>query len=118
LGLLLFTVFAEHAIVSPMRLRLDVVPSKNVARSMLFQEPMKTFVVLVLTVTALFLWQRNGTQTTASNPEPPTKAVLQTAPAQPVSQPVSNGDWAKHSIDRAREVASQVQATRRENERP
>jgi hypothetical protein len=74
---------------------------------------MKTFVVLVLTVTALFLWQRNGTQTTATSPKSEVKAMSQSS-----SRPASEGDWAKHSIDRAREVAGEVQASRRENQQP
>jgi hypothetical protein len=75
---------------------------------------MKTFVVLLLTVTALFLWQRNGTQTAANGPKSAATPTLQTSSPRPVSE----GDWAKHSIDRAREVAGQVQATRRGNEQP
>jgi hypothetical protein len=79
---------------------------------MLFQEHMKTFLVLVLTLTALFLWQRNSAQRASHPPSVETKAV-QSSPGQ-----VSEGNWAKHSIDRAHQVAEQVQASRRQNDQP
>jgi hypothetical protein len=79
---------------------------------------MKTFVVLVLTVTALFLWQRNGTQTAANGAKAEAKATLPSSSQPTQTSKVSDGNWAKHSLDRAHEVAAQVQATRRENGQP
>jgi len=70
---------------------------------------MKTFLVLVLTVTALFLWQRNSDRAVESTPA----VVNKPAPAQ-----VSEHDWAKHSIDSARRVANQVQTIRAQNDQP
>ena len=77
---------------------------------------MKTFLVLVLTVTALFLWQRNASQNAATGASSRSEAKV-TAPASS-SQPVSNGDWMKHSLDRAHEVAGQVQAARNQGDQP
>ena len=66
------------------------------------------FLILVLSVTALFIWQR-------TNHEPARKdAPVATAKAGTVSQ----HDWAKHSLDRAHEVAEQVARTRQQNEQP
>jgi hypothetical protein len=70
---------------------------------------MKTFLVLVLTVTALFLWQRNSDQAVEST----TPVVNRSAPA-----PVSEHDWPKNSLDSARRVANQVRAIRAQNEQP
>ncbi|MEO5719579.1 MAG: hypothetical protein ABIR29_13550 [Chthoniobacterales bacterium] len=73
---------------------------------------MKTFVVLVLSVIALFVWQRQNQQTAA--PAQPTVGKTTSAPAAP--RPVSEHNWAKHSLDRAHEVANQVQQSREQNE--
>jgi hypothetical protein len=75
---------------------------------------MRTFLLLVLTVTALYVWQRQGNDAvTAAKPR------AETAVATPaVPRPVSEHDWAKHSIDRAHEVANQVRETRQQNEQP
>ena len=71
------------------------------------------FLVLVLTVTALFVWQRSG------NNEPATGAPLATKAAVPATpRPVYEHDWAKHSLDRANEVANQVRRSRQQNEQP
>ena len=70
---------------------------------------MKTFLVLALSVTALYLWQRSGERDAV----PENKAAVAkvaTAPASP--RPVSEHNWAKHSLDRAHEVADQVRETR------
>jgi hypothetical protein len=86
-----------------------------VARSLLLFEIMKTFLVLVLSVTAIFMWQRNAERDAAvENKTPVEKTVA--APATP--RPVYEHDWAKHSLDRAHAVADQVRETRRSNEQP
>ena len=82
---------------------------------MLLEMEMKTFLVLVLSLTALFLWQRNGNQETAAQPKPTTEKVT-TAAVTP--GPVSEHNWAKHSLDRTHEVMDQVQQSRRSNEQP
>ena len=75
---------------------------------------MRTFLLLVLTVTALYVWQRQGNDAvTATKPRAETAVATRAAP-----RPVSEHDWAKHSIDRAHEVANQVRETRRQNEQP
>ncbi|MGH8093020.1 MAG: hypothetical protein ACREIF_06060 [Chthoniobacterales bacterium] len=74
---------------------------------------MKTFLVLVLTVTALFIWQRSGNNDAATGPAPGTKIAV---PATP--RPVYEHDWAKHSLDRAHDVADQVRKSRQQNEQP
>ena len=66
------------------------------------------FLILVLSVTALFVWQRSNQETTRKN-QP-------AAPAQ--ASTVSEHDWAKHSLDRAHEVANQVTRARQQNEQP
>jgi hypothetical protein len=73
---------------------------------------MRTFLLLVLTVTALYVWQRQGNDAvTATKPSAETPV---TAPVVP--RPISEHDWAKHSIDRAHEVANQVRETRQPGE--
>ena len=75
---------------------------------------MRTFLLLVLTVTALYVWQRQGNDAVTA-----TKPRAETAVATPaVPRPVSEHDWAKHSIDRAHEVANQVREARQQNEQP
>jgi hypothetical protein len=76
---------------------------------------MKTFLVLVLSLTALYLWQRSGNQQTATQSKPATEKIT-TAAVTP--GPVSEHNWAKHSLDRTHEVIDQVQQTRRSNEQP
>lgn len=85
------------------------------ARSLLLLQGMKTFLVLVLSVTALYLWQRSG-DSDAVNENKPGAAKVATAPATP--RPVYEHDWAKHSLDRAHAVADQVRETRQSNEQP
>ena len=82
---------------------------------MLFKAEMKTFLVLVLSVTALYLWQRSGDQETATQSKPTTGKIT-TAAVTP--GPVSEHNWAKHSLDRTHEVMDQVQQARRSNEQP
>jgi hypothetical protein len=75
---------------------------------------MKTFLVLVLSVTALFVWQREGEKTAMANK--PQRATPSTATASP--RPVSEHNWAKNSLDRAHAVMNQVQQSRAGNEQP
>jgi hypothetical protein len=78
---------------------------------------MKTFVLVVLSVGALYLWQRQGSETSA--PVRPAAA----APVASVSRPepahmASQGNWVKSPLDRAHQVADQVRASRSGNEQP
>lgn len=73
---------------------------------------MKMFLVLVLSATALFVWQRQGNNAvTATNPRIEERAVAAATP-----RPVSEHNWAKHSLDRAHEVTDQVRQSREQNE--
>jgi hypothetical protein len=76
---------------------------------------MKTFLVLALSVTALYLWQRSGARDAASENKP---AVEKAAAAPATPRPVYEHDWAKHSLDRTHEVMDQVQQSREQNDRP
>ena len=67
---------------------------------------MKTFIVLLLTVTALFVWQRNSGQ-----PAPAKGAASRTGPAQ-----TKEVNWPKNSLDQARRVVDQVRTLREQNE--
>ena len=71
------------------------------------------FLLLVLTVTALFVWQRSGDNDAATSPPPEAKVA---GPATP--RPIYEHDWAKHSLDRANDVANQVRKARQPNEQP
>jgi len=75
---------------------------------------MKTFMLVILTVTALFIWQRNSNPTAAE-----TKAARE-MPAASLSPPQTTSDhnWAKRSLDRAQTVAEQARKSREESERP
>jgi len=76
---------------------------------------MKTFLVLALTVTAIFLWQRSADRGAAIENK---AAAAKTAAAPATPRPVYEHDWAKHSLDRAHAVADQVRETRQSNEQP
>lgn len=76
---------------------------------------MKTFLVLLLSVTALYLWQRSGDSDAVTEKMP---AVANAAAAPATPRPVYEHDWAKHSLDRTHEVMDQVQETRASNEQP
>jgi hypothetical protein len=83
---------------------------------LLFQQAMKAFILALAVCGALFLWQHNAQQSakpivTASNAVG-TPAKQAAAPVRPISE----HDWAKHSIDRAHEVADQVRANRQQNQ--
>jgi len=75
---------------------------------------MKTFLLLILTVTALFIWQRNGKPAATE-----TKATreLPAATSSP-ARPISDHNWAKHSLDRARKVADEARNSREQNDPP
>ena len=70
---------------------------------------MKTFLVLVLSVTALFVWQRSGEKEAVNEKKTATEKV---APVAATPRPVSEHNWAKHSLDRAHAVADQVRESR------
>ncbi|HEY2713663.1 MAG TPA: hypothetical protein VGI60_14205 [Chthoniobacterales bacterium] len=74
---------------------------------------MKTFMVLVLTVVALFVWQRGNNPGETSAPNASPKLVATPAPAAASAQ-----SWAKNSIDRTHEAIEQVRRMREEKERP
>ena len=76
---------------------------------------MKTFLVLVLSATALYLWQRSGDRDAATEDKPAAENVAAVA-ATP--RPVYEHDWAKHSLDRTHEVMDQVHQSREQNEQP
>ncbi len=82
------------------------------ARGLLFHWHMKTFLLLVLCVSALFVWQREGEKAAMANK--PRIATPSAATASP--RPVSKHNWAKNSLDRAHAVADQVRQTREQNE--
>jgi hypothetical protein len=67
---------------------------------------MKTFIVLVLTVTALFVWQRNSEPPAPARAPATRKAAAQTAEV----------NWPKNSLDQARRVVDQVRTLREQNE--
>ena len=73
---------------------------------------MKTFIVLVLSLTALFLWQRSRESDAVTENKPAAEKVAAVA-APP--RPVYEHDWAKHSLDRTHEVIDQVQLAREQD---
>jgi hypothetical protein len=75
------------------------------------EEGVKTFVVLVLTVAALFLWQHNSEQAGGTG-----SAVNQ--PASSPSPAVSQHDWAKQSLNRANEAVAAVRTARAQSQDP
>lgn len=83
-----------------------------VAWTVLYQRSMKTFLVVVVVVTALYLWQRRGQETVPPAPAP----IAAQSPPAVLARPVSEHNWAKHSLDRAHEVADQVRQTREQND--
>jgi hypothetical protein len=62
----------------------------------------------------LYLWQKSGE--TASVPNEPNEHASVVTPAPP--RQVSEHDWAKHSIDRAREVADQARKRTKDAQDP
>lgn len=70
------------------------------------------FLVLVLSVAALFVWQRDGEKNAATNKVQ--RATQSAATASP--RPVSEHNWAKNSLDRTHAVMEQVQQSRAEND--
>ena len=87
----------------------------QLARSLLLFSGMKMFLVLVLSVTALFVWQWHGGSDAVIKTKP---TAVQIAAAPTAPRPVSKHDWAKHSLDRANEVANQVRKSRQQNDQP
>lgn len=74
---------------------------------------MKTFLVLVLSVTALYVWQRSGASDAVTENKPAAEKV---APVAATPSAVSEHNWAKHSLDRAHEVMDQVHESRQPGE--
>jgi len=74
---------------------------------------MRTFVVLLIAAVlgCLFLAQRRHEQNAA--PAPATASAAAQKPSAP--RPVSEHNWAKHSIDRARNVTDQVAKQRKDD---
>lgn len=73
---------------------------------------MKTFLVLVLSVSAVFVWQRGNHDAAPANKPQIDTASVATTPARPVSE----HNWAKNSLDRAHEVMDQVQQSREQDD--
>ena len=78
---------------------------------------MKTFLVLALSLMALYLWQRSGTGEVVTENKPAVATVAPAAPIAATPSAVSEHNWAKHSLDRAHEAVGQVQQSREQNER-
>jgi len=68
---------------------------------------MKKFVVFALLVTAFFIWLNRNDSSKPASPA-----------AQAKPSAVSEHDWAKHSIDRARAVTEQARRTTAERQQP
>ena len=79
------------------------------ARWLLPVTDMKMFLLLALCLTAIFLWQRHGSSEAAPETTP---AVSTSAVAATTPRPVSEHNWAKHSLDRTHEVMDQVSQSR------
>jgi hypothetical protein len=77
---------------------------------------MKMFLLLVLSLTALFVWQRHNSSDAASETKPPIAATAVVAVTTP--RPVSEHNWAKHSLDRTHEVMDQAHQSRQQGEQP
>jgi hypothetical protein len=77
-------------------------------------QSMKMFLLLMLTVTALFVWQRNDNH--GANEAKPTRETPATVSSP--ARTTSEHDWAKHSLDRAHDVAEQVRKSRQGNNQP
>ena len=88
---------------------------------------MRMFLVVAIIATALFLWQRYR-EAAAPGAVPPsgaskTSVAAATGKPSPAAiagtpRPVSEHNWMKRSLDRAHEVAGQVQKGHGENEQP
>jgi hypothetical protein len=78
---------------------------------------MKTFILVIAVLGAVFLWQRQNEHAATPTSANVKQTNAASAPvAQPSPRPVSEHDWAKHSLDRAHEVADQVRTARQENQ--
>jgi hypothetical protein len=74
---------------------------------------MKTFVVLILTVVALFVWQHGNNPGQMNAQNPATKLI-----ASPPPRPLAGQNWVKNSLDRTHEAIEQVSRLRAEEGRP
>lgn len=73
---------------------------------------MKMFLVLVLTVAAMFVWQAHNEK--SARPQDPVTEAQRSTPGK--SRPISAHNWAKNSLDRAHQALDEVQQTREQNE--
>jgi hypothetical protein len=76
---------------------------------------MKIFLVVLLIGTGIFFWQ---TRTRTTAPAAETEHAKAAATSSVTPRPVSEHNWAKHSLDRAHAVTDQVAKTRKDNEQP
>lgn len=72
---------------------------------------MKTFLLLVLTVAALFVWQRKSHPDATGRQAPPAAPAVEGAP-----RPTAEHDWARNSLDRVREATERVRESRQEEQ--
>jgi len=79
---------------------------------------MRKFVLFAFLLTAFFIWlnRNDSTAPLAANNKSPVQSAGGAAPATP--RPVSEHDWAKHSLDRARAVANQARQNQTESQQP
>ena len=68
---------------------------------------------IIAGLSALYLWQKNSENT----PSTPNQHALTATPA-PQPRQVSEHDWAKRSIDRAREVAEEARKRTKDAQNP
>jgi len=73
---------------------------------------MKTFMVLILTVVALFVWQHGN------NPGETSARTTTKLAATPAPPPPSAQSWVKNSLDRTHEAIELDRRMREEKERP
>jgi hypothetical protein len=76
---------------------------------------MRTFLILVIAASlgGLFYWQKHNAE---APPPADTHVTAQTSPQPP--REIYKHDWAKHSIDRARDVGSAAAAQTKQSQDP
>jgi hypothetical protein len=75
---------------------------------------MKKFFLLAVLVTAFFIWLNRNDPAGPAAPQ----TVASPASLTPSPRPVSEHDWAKNSIDRARRVTDQVRRATSDAQQP
>ncbi len=79
-----------------------------------FHQSMKIFLLLLLSVIALFVWQRQGNDAApAPRPRIETRTLATATP-----RPASERHWTRQSLDRTHEAIDQVRQTRAPDEQP